>query len=329
MDRIRWRAGGWAMSAGRRLRPLMPTIGRWLTLTGGLVLLVCGLLALTKTSCAWRAPAPAPPELPVEPLPGPITTVRVRLADGAEALDVSSPSRGEWFALSSAEGEPAVPDLVAAPGLVAARGPWVLGAAEGMVTIDGERLPASAIMLKCERGLFRLDGELYRGSLIVTVDPEGALTAIEVLSLDDYLRGVVTREMSPRWPMEALKAQAVAARTFAAYRLSPSGHARPFLTQFDLAYGGYSAETLIGDRAVKQTEGRVMEYEGRLFAAYFSSTCGGATSSAAHVWGEGPLRPLDGAQCDWCRDSPHYKWTLSLKAVDLAAALSEFGVNKV
>ena len=312
------------MSVLRRVRGLRLAIGQRLVLTGGLVLLACGSFSLMITSCPRHAPAPQRPPGPApQRPPGPASNVRVRLADGAEALDVYSFSRGEWFALSTVAGEPA------SPGLIAGRGPWAVGATDGKVSIDGSRLPASAVVMRPEGSLFRLDGRLYRGSLIVTVDPEGALTAIEVLSLDDYLRGVVTREMSPRWPLEALKAQVVAARTFAAYRVSPSGHARPFLTEFDLAYGGYSAETWIGDRAVKETEGQAMEYEGRLFAAYFSSTCGGATSSAAHVWGEGPFRPLDGAQCDWCRDSPHYTWTLSLKAADLAAVLSEFGVNEV
>ncbi len=124
----------------------------------------------------------------------------------------------------------------------------------------------------------------YRGRLEVAVSAK-KLTAINVVGLEDYLAGVVPREMPAAWPAEALKAQAVAARSYAlAHRLA----GKPFDLYADVrsqVYGGIAAEDLRATAAIKATAGRVLLYDGKPVDALFHSTSGGRTVSAAEAFG--------------------------------------------
>jgi len=126
----------------------------------------------------------------------------------------------------------------------------------------------------------------YRGAMEILPRPDG-LTVVNVVDVEPYLYGVVSSEMSPGYPAEALKAQAVAARTYAlknAGRLAALG--------FDLddtaacqVYGGYFSEDPRTTAAVDGTAGQVLTYGGTLIDAVYSSTCGGYTESAEEAWG--------------------------------------------
>ena len=124
----------------------------------------------------------------------------------------------------------------------------------------------------------------YRGRLEVALTAK-KLTAINVVGLEDYLAGVVPREMPAAWPAEALKAQAVAARSYAlAHRLA----GKPFDLYADVrsqVYGGIAAEDLRATAAIKATAGRVLLYDGKPVDALFHSTSGGRTVSAAEAFG--------------------------------------------
>ncbi|HOS43064.1 MAG TPA: SpoIID/LytB domain-containing protein [Armatimonadota bacterium] len=126
----------------------------------------------------------------------------------------------------------------------------------------------------------------YRGYFELLPKADG-ITVVNIVPLEAYLWGVVSSEMSPRYPLEALKAQAIAARTYAARnigRLSKLG--------FDLddtaacqVYGGVFSEDPRTTRAVNETAGMVLTYGGKIIDAVYSSTCGGFTESAEHAWG--------------------------------------------
>jgi stage II sporulation protein D len=124
----------------------------------------------------------------------------------------------------------------------------------------------------------------YRGSLEFRPDGAGGVETVDAIGLDDYVRGVISAEMPSAWSPEALKTQAVAARTYA-ITTSVGGNG------FDLypdtrsqMYGGVSAETAATDTAVAATSGQVVEYGGNPVVTYFSSSSGGHTASIEDVW---------------------------------------------
>jgi len=131
----------------------------------------------------------------------------------------------------------------------------------------------------------RLNGKAYRGRIEVFVNSRGTLTVVNVVSLEDYLLGVVPSELSLP-SLEAQKAQAVAARTYAVANTNGFG------TQgFDLlptirsqVYGGVSAESSMGTTAVLQTRGIVATYKGKPINAFYTSTCGGRTENSENIF---------------------------------------------
>ena len=129
--------------------------------------------------------------------------------------------------------------------------------------------------------LLQSDATPYRGLLEVRPAEEGRLTVVNVVHLEDYLRGVVPNELSPQaFPqIEALKAQAVAARTYALSHLgdySSKGY-DVCATPSCQVYRGQSSEHPLTDRAVEETRGIVATWRGRAIHAYYTSTCGGHT----------------------------------------------------
>jgi len=136
----------------------------------------------------------------------------------------------------------------------------------------------------------RFNEKPYRGRLEVFANPRGSLTVVNVLSLEDYVRGVVPNELSPGgYPaMEAQKAQAVAARTYAVRNRNQ------FASQgFDLlpttrsqVYGGLSTEHPVSTRAVEDTRGLIATYHDEPINALYTSTCGGRTEDVENIFNE-------------------------------------------
>lgn len=148
-----------------------------------------------------------------------------------------------------------------------------------------------------------VDATAYRGLIEVRSDGEGALTVVNIVNLEEYLKGVVPNELSPQaYPqMEALKAQAVAARTYALRNLGQYK-----LKGFDLCatpacqvYRGRSSESPLSDRAVDETRGQTASFRGQLINALYTSTCGGHTEDGSNVFGGGEATPyLRGVACE-------------------------------
>ncbi len=146
----------------------------------------------------------------------------------------------------------------------------------------------------------------YRGQIEVGVTAQ-RLTAINNVGLEQYLAGVVPQEMPSAWPQEALKAQAVAARSYAlAHRLGGKG--------FDLyadvrsqVYGGVQAEHARATAAIQATAGEVLLWEGRPIDALFHSTSGGATVDVVEVFGKA-VPYLVGADDPHSALSPVHRW---------------------
>ncbi|HEX8567360.1 MAG TPA: SpoIID/LytB domain-containing protein [Pyrinomonadaceae bacterium] len=144
-----------------------------------------------------------------------------------------------------------------------------------------------------------VNGKKYRGRIEVFVNNRGSLTVVNVVKMEDYLRGVVPNELG--FPsLEAQKAQAVAARTYAVRNIGQ------FATQgFDMlpttrsqVYKGFSSEAAMGTRAVDETRGVVATYAGKPIIAYYTSTCGGRTENGENIFEEKESGPyLRGVEC--------------------------------
>lgn len=143
----------------------------------------------------------------------------------------------------------------------------------------------------------KIDGKSYRGRVEVFVNSRGTLTVVNVVPVEDYLLGVVPKELGlPE--LEAQKAQAVAARTYAI--ANANGYAKQGFdvvpTVWSQVYGGVSAETAMGTKAVRETAGVVATYAGRPINALYTSTCGGRTEDSGNVF-EFSEPYLKGVEC--------------------------------
>lgn len=133
-------------------------------------------------------------------------------------------------------------------------------------------------------GYVSTKGKWYRGKLMVKND-NGKLTVINDIDLESYIKGVVPSEMPPSWEYEALKAQAIAARSFALANLGKQakyGYDLKDNTE-DQAYGGASSETNITNKAVEETHGLVLTYDMKIISAYYFASAGGMTNTS--IWG--------------------------------------------
>ena len=131
----------------------------------------------------------------------------------------------------------------------------------------------------------RLNGKAYRGKLEVFVNSRGTLTVVNVVPLEDYLLGVVPAELGlPH--LEAQKAQAIAARTYAVANVNTYGTKGFDMvpTVWSQVYKGVAIETKMGTQAVRDTRGMIATYDGKPIMAYFTSTCGGRTENVENVF---------------------------------------------
>jgi len=210
---------------------------------------------------------------------------------------------------------------------------WSLNAnGSGMRLVDAERskewpIAGGALLLPPEGGVVTLHGVAghwdgvtdrdYRGVVEVRGETGGALAAVNILDIETYLRGVVPSEMPAKYPLEALKAQAVAAR---GQSLIKAGRHRR--EGFDLCatehcqmYGGATSEDARTDQAVALTWGEVLEYEGRLADTLYSSTCGGHTGANEDYWPDQRPVPYLRGRADYDEEAIELRFPLSEDAV--------------
>jgi len=138
------------------------------------------------------------------------------------------------------------------------------------------------------------------------------LAVINRIDLETYVAGVVSGEVSPKWPLEALKAQAVAARTYVLYKKSVSQQ-QPFdvfASVQDQVYHGHAVRAEKVLRAIAETKGHVVTHERRPIYAAYSSTAAGPTEDALYVWAL-DLPYLKGVDCPFDAQSPRYDWRTS------------------
>ena len=152
-----------------------------------------------------------------------------------------------------------------------------------------------------------VNGKRYRGTVEVAA-VKRTVRVVNTVGLEAYLLGVVPGEVPRTWPVEALKAQAVAARSYAVATRKPSG---PFDVYADVrsqVYGGIDYEAAETSAAVQATAGQVLLYEGKVATTYFFSTSGGRTVDISEAWGSPPVPYLVSVEDPYDGASPHHTW---------------------
>jgi len=142
-------------------------------------------------------------------------------------------------------------------------------------------------------GDFRSGAEQRRYAGVLQIIPKGgaAILPVNVLPMEDYLKGVVPAEMPPYWGVEALKAQAIAGRTFAIHKLGQGGDFDLRASESDQAYSGLTDQRAESSAAVDGTHGQVLTYQGQLITAFYMASDGGHTESSEYrfvTWNHGP-----------------------------------------
>ncbi len=197
-----------------------------------------------------------------------------------------------------------------------------LTASAGKLLIDGRATSSPVMRLRAgsTRGWVKANRSALRGDVVVTA-VGSRLQVVNVLPLEDYLVGVLGSEMPPSFPFEALKAQAVAARTYALKKkidgYGQSSHLGSNV--ISQVYGGLKAETPSTRQAVEATRGEVLTFQLQPIEAYFHSSCGGRTESGLPALNR-ELPYLIPVECP-CGKLPLSQWSLRVSRQELDKAI--------
>lgn len=245
--------------------------------------------------------------------------IRVLVLNGAKTVSLSV--QGRWVLLDESKGE------------VLQEGERTiftnLRAVPKGISFGGKELPTRRLAIEPSRDAsITVNKRVFRGHISIVATTDGTLNVINVVDLEKYIKGVLYHEISHKWPMEAIKAQAVAARTYAVYAMQQN-KGRDFDVTNDIysqVYGGKNSERYRTGLAVDQTAGEVLTYDDKILPTYFHATCAGVTESVREVWNI-DLPPLRGELCPYCKHSPHIRWKRNFRLKDIQDKLNARGYN--
>ncbi|MBN1491425.1 MAG: SpoIID/LytB domain-containing protein [Phycisphaerae bacterium] len=181
---------------------------------------------------------------------------------------------------------------------------------------------------------------VYEGTMDFHISDEGLIEVINTLDVETYLVSVIANEMPASFQPEALRAQAIVARTYALYHCQTTGATRAWdvrATERSQVYRGRSDMAAESETraAVEATRGVVCTWDGasgrKIFCTYYSSTCGGCTQPASNIAPRSTEAPLAGSvRCEYCNDSPAFRWgptvvSKTLMLESLRKRCEEFG----
>ena len=193
----------------------------------------------------------------------------------------------------------------------------------------GKRIAGCGSKMVAKGGKALVIGQsAYRGKLVVR-PTGGAVNAINDVGLEDYVKGVVPNESPSSWNIDALRAQAVAARSYAL----ATGVGGPGYDAYDdtrsQVYGGKATEQPSTNRAVEQTNGEVVISNGKVAPTYFFSTSGGRTEAIQHVWGSEPQAHLKSEKDPFDDLSPYHRWKITYSRAGLESQLGDWVKGKL
>jgi stage II sporulation protein D len=257
------------------------------------------------------------------------SAIRVALAERVSAVEL----RGASLEISELGGCPGCRGEGGRADGARAQGPWraeavrVVPSGTGL-ELDGRWAPG-----------FRVAGERIRWNgrdyarLIDLIRNGDGIAIVNEVPMEDYVAGVLRAEAGERWPAEALRAQAIAARTYGAYhRMLAAG--KPYHLVASTAHQQYAGQVASGSAvwaAATETAGQVLLWEGELFPAFYHTESGGFTEDPRAVFAARNMPALRAVRCEFSVGSPHFYWSLDLKLSDLAELLrrADVGVGAV
>lgn len=185
-----------------------------------------------------------------------------------------------------------------------------------------------------DNSFIKFNDKSYKGSIILTLT-DNSIGIINYIDLEDYLKGVIAKEMPLGEGMEnleALKALTICARTYATLRMQEG---KSFYDIFDdtrdQMYGGQNAENPISNRAVEETRGMLLLYKNNPAIVFYSSTCGGHTTAVQNVFTDKEYPYLEGiidGNEPYCKISPRFEWEEIYSKDDLIARLIDAALVK-
>jgi len=199
-----------------------------------------------------------------------------------------------------------------------------ISVSNGGINIGNKHYDNSEIRITGLRdGSIELNNIRYRGEIRIVQQFNHKFSVIEEVDLECFISGVLGSEMLPTWDEEALRAQAVTARTYAMYKKKVRRNEVYHLDMLDLAYRGMSSESPRLNKIVQDTKGVVMVYDWNIFPAYFHSTCGGHTEEVGSVFGKDSMPPLSGVVCNYCNNSKYSRWSKNIRKSEIERRLRE------
>ena len=263
--------------------------------------------ALPFLACAWLSAISAVPALAAD-------DIRVAIAEGVASVDVGG-------------GPMLVADLKGRP-LTDQSPTWLrLKSAGGSVDAQGRR--ASGVRLTAaDGGTLRVGTREYSGALEII--PVGdRLAAINELPLEEYVAGTVRAEAGDRMPLEMLKAQAIVARTYAAYhrQLNAGKVYHIVASKANQQYMGRVPADSLARTAARETERQVLLWQGRLFPAFYHTDSGGHTEDPRAVFSASNMPALKPVRVEFASASPWQHWQLDMPLSELGTALLKAGIS--
>ncbi|MCP4873744.1 MAG: SpoIID/LytB domain-containing protein [Proteobacteria bacterium] len=276
--------------------------------------------ASTAVSSASEPTAMADPEagaptgdrldLPISSLRGEEPRVRVAVLNTTEEVLLT----GEGLVLVHEVGEPTPMP----------RGRVRIKPHGGGIHIEGVGGVRPGTLIESRLGPISLGDRSYPGRLEVQKDGKHIIL-VNVVGMEEYVAGVVSSELPASWGLEAKKAQAIAARSYAVMQMATAeGGWHLEATVMDQAYSGKPVDA--GSRAaVTATHGKVLSAGGGLVSVYYSSTCAGRTEEPETVWPDRPSNGTGAADCGFCKKAPSFHWNATVTTAKLLEVLKAQG----
>jgi len=279
------------------------------------------VIAVFIAGCAAARPQPAR-ALPMVSTPyAGIPVIRVLIVENASSENVSFSVSGGCAVYRYADSW----HIVDFPHI----SPCAVSVGKGSIYLGDIVLPNSAVEIVPRPGSYcSVDGVQYDGNMAILSTPAGGFNIVNAVDLESYVKGVIPSELSQDWPPSALEAQAIAARTYALWKMESGNNPNYDLvsTVRDQVYAGRSRRQSATDQAANDTLGNVLLWKGRLIPAYYHSSSGGYTENAFNVWHAFDIPPLAGRQVP-SAGSPHSSWKKVLTPAQIEVALKAQGIN--
>jgi len=198
----------------------------------------------------------------------------------------------------------------------------------GPPAAERRRLAMLGVRLVVRQGPLRIGPRDFVGAIEVWRNGDGLLV-INELPLEQYVAGTVRAEASEKWPVEALRAVAVVARTYAIFhqQRNPAKLYHLVASSLHQNFAGRVLEGSPAGEAARETAGQVLTWQGNVFPAFYHSDSGGFTEPAHLVFSGDGIPPLPGVRDEFSLDSPNYTWSVTLPLGVVAERLRQGGVE--